>query len=230
MIIVLSLFNSVYTGASATVNPLMVALSLLVSLILGAALAWVHRYRTLYTKEFVITLTILPSLLSVIIFLVNGSLGTSVAVAGTFSLVRFRSAAGGARELLALFLAMTIGLSTGMGYLTLAILTTIVFLVIWLGLEKMTFFSSGQTVRHLVIDLPKDRKDEKLIRHILHQFCRDIELVSLKSSHSGEHLTLTYQIDLNSDDDDVLLTDELVEHIVDIDISMTKLAKKKKNL
>ncbi len=90
----------------------------------------------------------------------------------------------------------------------------------------MTFFSSGQTV----IDLLKARKDEKLIRHILHRFCRDIELVSLKSSHSGEYLALTYQIDLNSDDDDVLLTDELVEHIVDIDISMTKLAKKKKNL
>ncbi len=72
----------------------------------------------------------IPSLLSVIIFLVNGSLGTSVAVAGTFCLVRFRSAAGGARELLAPFLTMTIGLSTGMGCLTLAILTTIVFLVI----------------------------------------------------------------------------------------------------
>lgn len=57
MIIVLSLFNSVYTGASATVNPLIVALSLLVSFILGAALAWVYRYRTLYTKEFVITMT-----------------------------------------------------------------------------------------------------------------------------------------------------------------------------
>ena len=68
-----------------------------------------------------------------IICLVNGSLRTSVAVAGTFSLVRFRSAAGGARELLALFLTMTIVLSTGMGDLTLAILSTIAILVIWLG-------------------------------------------------------------------------------------------------
>ena len=96
---------------------------------------------TLY-KKFVITLTILPSLLSVIIVLVNGSLGTSVAVTGTgtFSLVRFRSAVGGARELLALFLVMTIGSSTGIGYLTLAILITSVFLVIWLGFECVASF------------------------------------------------------------------------------------------
>lgn len=114
----------------------------MVSLILGAVLARLYRYRTLYTKKFVITLTILPSLLSVIIVLVNGSLGTSVTVTGTgtFSLVRFRSSVGGARELLALFLVMTIGSSIGIGYLTLAILITSVFLVIWLGFECVASF------------------------------------------------------------------------------------------
>lgn len=77
-----------------------------------------------------------------IIVLVNGSLGTSVTVTGTgtFSLVRFRSAVGGAHELLALFLVMTIGSSTGIGYLTLAILITSVFLVIWLGFECVASF------------------------------------------------------------------------------------------
>lgn len=106
MITVLSLFNSVYTGVSATVNPLMVFGQSYIRCCFSAA---VSLSDTLY-KKFVITLTILPSLLSVIIVLVNGSLGTSVTVTGTgtFSLVRFRSAVGGARELLALFESVTL--------------------------------------------------------------------------------------------------------------------------
>ncbi|WP_454922683.1 DUF4956 domain-containing protein, partial [Abiotrophia defectiva] len=76
----------------------MLMMSLLVALLTGLWLAWVYKYKTLYTKDFVITLALLPTIIAMIIFLVNGNLGTSVAVAGTFSLIRFRSAAGGAKE------------------------------------------------------------------------------------------------------------------------------------
>lgn len=224
------LFNSVYTGTGATVNPVMLGLSLATSLLLGLALSFVYRYRTLYTKEFVITLTILPSLLAVIIFLVNGSLGTSVAVAGTFGLVRFRSAAGGSRELLSLFLAMTIGLSTGMGYLLLGIISTLIFLIVWLILEKMTFFSSGQTVRYLTLNLSKRQENDRMISHILQKSCQEFDLISVKSSKNGNDLKLTYQINLVSDDQDITLTNTLLEKLENVDISLTKNAKKKKNL
>lgn len=224
------LFNSVYTGVGATVNPLMLALSLLTSLLLGYALASVYRYKTLYTKEFVITLTILPSLLAVIIFLVNGSLGTSVAVAGTFGLVRFRSASGGSRELLSLFLAMTIGLSTGMGYLLLGILSTLIFLLVWLLLEKMTFFSSGQTVRYLTLSFGRKFQDDEVLNGILNQFCQDYNLISIKTGKNGNELKLIYHINLKNDSDDILLTRKILEYGNNIDVSITKNAKKKKTL
>ena len=101
-----------------------IAWILATSLILGLVLAMVYKYKTLHTKEFVVTLTLMPALIAIIILLVNGNLGTSVAVAGAFSLIRFRSAAGSSKELLAVFLATAIGLATGMGYLLLAVAFT----------------------------------------------------------------------------------------------------------
>lgn len=112
------LFNSIYSSAEVKVNPLALIASLMTGLILGFILAKVYKHQTIYTKEFVITLSLLPS---IIIFLVNGNLGTSVAVAGTFSLIRFRSAAGGSKELLAIFMATAIGITTGMDFLTLGV-------------------------------------------------------------------------------------------------------------
>ena len=85
-----NLFDSIFNNATATVDPLRLLLALLVSLFLGMALSWTYKYRTLYTREFVISLTLLPCMMTLVIFLVNGSLGTSIAVAGTFSLIRFR--------------------------------------------------------------------------------------------------------------------------------------------
>ena len=88
----LNLFNSIFNNATASADPFQLLLALLVSLVLGLALTWTYKYRTLYTREFAISLTLLPCLMTLVIFLVNGSLGTSIAVAGTFSLIRFRSA------------------------------------------------------------------------------------------------------------------------------------------
>ena len=131
-----NLFDSIFNNATATVDPFALTAGPLISLFLGLALSWTYKYRTLYTREFVISLTLLPSMMTLVIFLVNGSLGTSIAVAGTFSLIRFRSATSGSRELIAIFLAMIIGLAAGSGYLLLAILSTLSLLGVWLVLEN----------------------------------------------------------------------------------------------
>ena len=93
-----------------------------VSLILGVATALVGMFRSKCTQSFAVALAILPAVVQVVIMLVNGNVGAGVAVAGAFSLVRFRSAPGTAREIAVIFLAMAIGLATGMGYVVLAVL------------------------------------------------------------------------------------------------------------
>jgi hypothetical protein len=115
------LLTSIYDSqAAASISFAQFAASFAVSIALGLMIAAAYMYGTRYTKSFVATLAMLPAIICVIIMMVNGSVGTGIAVAGAFSLVRFRSVPGTAKEICAIFLAMGTGLITGMGYLGLA--------------------------------------------------------------------------------------------------------------
>ena len=115
-----TIFGSILT-AGLTGSAFVICL--LVALALGALVAAVYMYKNTYTQSMAVTLALLPAMVQVIILLVNGNLGAGVAVSGAFSLVRFRSAAGSARDITCIFLAMTLGLATGMGYIGIAIVT-----------------------------------------------------------------------------------------------------------
>ncbi len=225
-----NLFNSVFNNTTATADPIQLLLAIIVSLFLGLALSWSYKQRTLYTREFVVSLTLLPCLMTLVIFLVNGSLETSIAVAGTFSLIRFRSATSGSRELIAIFLAMIIGLATGTGYLLLAVLFTAFILGIWLLLEKQQSKSNHQRRRLLTITLPNDEGRLDTIQSALDQFCTESDLISVDTSNAGESLQTVYEVDLHTQVDDFQLTSYLTSKIPQCDVSLTKKAKKKKNL
>ena len=224
------LFNSVYVANEANAKPEMLMMSLLVALLTGLWLAWVYKYKTLYTKDFVITLALLPTIIAMIIFLVNGNLGTSVAVAGTFSLIRFRSATSGSRELIAVFMAMIIGLASGTGYLLLAVLFTIFLLAVWLLLENRQSRTDNQRRRLLTINVPyQDLIDQKITKALLN-FTSECDLISLNTTGGGETMQLVYEVDLNPQVDDFQLTKHLISNIENCDLALTKKAKKKKNL
>lgn len=225
-----NLFNSVFNNTTTTADPIQLLLAIIVSLFLGLALSWSYKQRTLYTREFVVSLTLLPCLMTLVIFLVNGSLGTSIAVAGTFSLIRFRSATSGSRELIAIFLAMIIGLAAGTGYLLLAVLFTTFILGIWLLLEKQQSKSNHQRRRLLTITLPNKEDRLDTIQSALDQFCTESDLISVDTSNAGESLQTVYEVDLHTQVDDFQLTSYLTSKIPQCDVSLTKKAKKKKNL
>ena len=190
------LFNSIYSSTEVKINLLALLFSLAISLVLGIVLAKVYKHQTIYTKEFVITLSLLPTIVSMIIFLVNGNLGTSVAVAGTFSLIRFRSAAGGSKELLAIFMATAIGITTGMGFVTLGIVFTLFISLVWLLFEKMSFSSVSQTRRYVQIQIPADFDYEVLFEALFETACKSVELTSIQSA-AKKTIKLDYVIDLD---------------------------------
>ena len=123
------------------------------SLILGLIMAFVYMDRTRYTKSFVITLALLPAVVCVVIMLVNGNVGTGVAVARAFSLVRFRSVPGTAKEICTLFLAMGAGLITGMGYLGFGVLFTCLMSAMFLIYNRLDFGSQKNVVRYKSYDV-----------------------------------------------------------------------------
>ena len=223
------LFNSIYSSAEIKVNPLALIASLMTGLILGIILAKVYKHQTIYTKEFVITLSLLPAIISIIIFLVNGNLGTSVAVAGTFSLIRFRSAAGGSKELLAIFMATAIGITTGMGLLALGDFFTLFIFFFWLLFEKMSFSSVSQTRRYVQIQIPAELDYEVLFEAIFETACKSFELTSVQSV-DNKFIKLDYVVDLKPGVSDQRLIQRFLRYEKIKNISLSKEAKKRKTL
>lgn len=223
------LFNSIYSSTEVKINLLALLFSLVISLVLGIVLAKVYKHQTIYTKEFVITLSLLPTIVSMIIFLVNGNLGTSVAVAGTFSLIRFRSAAGGSKELLAIFMATAIGITTGMGFVTLGIVFTLFISLVWLLFEKMSFSSVSQTRRYVQIQIPADFDYEVLFEALFETACKSVELTSIQSA-AKKTIKLDYVIDLNPEVSDRELIQQFLRYDQIQDIAFSKAAKKRKTL
>ena len=223
------LFNSIYSSAEIKVNPLALIASLVTGLILGIMLAKVYKHQTIYTKEFVITLSLLPAIISIIIFLVNGNLGTSVAVAGTFSLIRFRSAAGGSKELLAIFMATAIGITTGIGFLALGVLFTLFISFFWLLFEKMSFSSVSQTRRYVQIQIPAELDYEVIFEAIFETACKSFELTSVESV-DNKFIKLDYVVDLKPDVSDQRLIQRFLRYEKIKNISLSKEAKKRKTL
>ena len=170
----------------------------------------VYKYKTLHTKEFVITLTLMPALIAIIILLVNGNLGTSVAVAGAFSLIRFRSAAGSSKELLAVFLATAIGLATGMGYLLLAVAFTLILSLLIFLLEQSSFAKPSSKYRYLILTVPKEFDVDYFFQTEGKNLCQKHELVSLQYKKKKDVLVLESILEMNDQTSDKELMDKLL--------------------
>ena len=190
------MLNSII-GTELTLSAFLICTA--VSLVLGIGLALVSRFRAHATQSFAVTLAILPVVVQVVIMLVNGNIGTGVAVAGAFSLVRFRSAPGTAREIGVLFLGMAIGLATGMGYVGLAALTFVIVSAALLALTALHFGQRDSGERILKITIPENLDYEGLFDDLFDQYTKSHTLVKVKTSNMGTLYELEYRVTLRSD-------------------------------
>lgn len=222
-----NLFSSTET---ATVEPFAFFLALVASILLGLFSAWVYQYKTVYTKQFVITLAMLPAIVQVVIFLVNGNLGTGMAVMGAFSLIRFRSAPGGAKEILAIFMAMAIGLATGMGYIAFATVFTLIMSVVSYSYERLSFGQMKQSMRQLTITIPESLDYEDVFDDIFKDSLDHIDLLSVRTSDMGSLYKLKYLIQLNSQTQEKELIDRLRTRNGNLEISLSRNISKENEL
>lgn len=166
------------------------------ALAIGLILAAVHMIHSQYTETFVVTLAILPAVVCVVIVMVNGNVGTGVAVAGAFSLVRFRSVPGTAREIGALFLAMGAGLITGMGYLAFAVLFTIVMSGVLLLYNQLDFGAKKNSALYktLHITIPEDLDYTGVFDELFQRYTKSYAVTQVRTTNMGSLFKLTYNI------------------------------------
>ena len=177
---------------SVTLTSLLICMAC--SLILGVGIAAAYRFHSSATPSFVVTLALLPVIVQVVILLVNGNLGAGVAVLGAFSLVRFRSAPGSAREISGLFLAMAVGLATGMGYVGMAVLLTAVVIAANLLLTLLPFNRVPRKEKQLKITIPESLEYEGLFDDLFETYTREAELTQVRTVQMGSLYELRYRI------------------------------------
>ena len=179
------------------------------SLLLGAVIALVYMYRNTVSKDFAVTLALLPVIVQVIITLVNGNLGTGIAVAGAFSLVRFRSVPGSGKDIGSVFLAMAVGLATGTGYLAIAaILTGVVGLMTFLY-SNTAFGESKNADKELIVTIPESLDFSGIFDDLFQEYTSHSELVRVKTSNLGSLYRLTYHVTLKDQEREKAFLDEL---------------------
>ena len=164
------------------------------SLAIGVFIAYMYQLKNEYSQSYIVTLALLPAIVQLVIMLVNGNIGAGIAVAGAFSLVRFRSAAGSGQEITSIFLAMAVGLATGMGYIGIAVLFTIIITFANILLQRTEFGAKNPEERTVKIMVPENLDFEGIFDDIFDKYATKAELIDVKTSGMGSLYKLSYRV------------------------------------
>ena len=194
-----------------------------VSLVLGLIMAAAYMWRNEHTKSFLVTLALLPAVVCVVIMMVNGNIGAGVAVAGAFSLVRFRSAPGSAKEIVTIFLAMGAGLIAGMGYLGFAALFTVIMCAMFLFYNALAGNARSEAVNKTIkITIPEDLDYSGAFEDIFAEYTKKNELVKVKTTNMGSMFRLTYNVTLKDATKEKEMIDRIRERNGNLEIMVSK--------
>ena len=166
---------------------------ILVSLILGFATSILFSYKERLSGSLMLTTTLLPAAICMIIMLVDGSIGTGIAIAGAFTLVRFRSVPGNAREIAAIFIDMTLGLACGTGYIYVALVFFLIIAAVIVTLSHTALINQKENI-------PENLEFEGMFDSVLKKYSNKYTLLKVKTTNMGTMYELEYRIEMKSMD------------------------------
>ena len=194
----------------ATDTPLGFAIVMGIALLCGIIISAVYRLGTDRPSKYImITAIIMPAVVQTVIMLVNGSVGAGVAVAGAFSLVRFRSVPGSSRDICILFLAMASGIGSGMGYIWYSLIFTIAISLIVIIAEKIIPSEHNKNSRLLRILVTEDMDYNGLFDDIFKEFTTSCRLDYVKTIRMGTMYELVYVITCKKDKSEKEMLDKI---------------------
>ena len=201
------MFDSIFVNGIVGLTEF--AIIMAAALLIGIGFSLITSIKTSSSKSFVITTALIPLAVSMVIMLVNGNIGAGVAVAGAFSLIRFRSTPGTAKEICVIFLDMAIGLALGMGYVGYAVIFAIVASLALLGLSYINIFRIKENEKFIRVMIPEDLDYPTVFDDIFKKYTTKVELLKVKSKNMGSMFALTYAVTLKDVNKEKDLVDEL---------------------
>ncbi len=211
-----SIFDSILTGDMTLIVYLILLGS---SIILGILNALASSFRNRSGRTFYSALVLLPPTVLTVVTMVNGNIGTGIAVAGSFSLLKFRSAPAKARDLMSIFISMASGLCCAAGYVGIAILFT--FIICGISMLLAVLNTSRDEKRILSITVPETLSVNGAFEDIFEKYTSSHELKKLKTTNLGSLYRLKYEIMITDRDRVQDMIDELRTRNGNLEISLT---------
>ena len=204
------MLESIFSSSTATIDFGSCIVCIAVAIILGVVISIVHKITSKKTSSnFLMALVALPALVQIVILLVNGNLGTSLAVAGAFSLIRFRSMQGNAKEMISVFWAMAVGLALGMGYIVYSVIFTVIIAVLMIVITKIANRKENVTDRKLKIIVPESLDYENVFDDLFDEFTKSRELEKVKTTNMGSMYELIYNVNMKEEKSPKAFMDEI---------------------
>ena len=222
-----ALFETVIT---TSIDAKSFALCTLASIVLGALIAFAYTYKTKSSKNFTITIALLPLVVQVVIMLVNNSLGTGIAVAGAFSLTRFRSVPGTAQEICAVFVSMAVGLANGTGFIWVGAMFAAVVILLNFLYSALLFNSKRGEEQELKITIPEGLDYYGLFDDLLGKYATRYELLKVRTTSMGSLFQLTYSINMKNVAEQKAMIDEIRCRNGNLDVALGRPVASKEEL
>ena len=217
------MFNSIFSTETAGMEISAALIAAGAAIVMGLALALAHKLTARNTtKGFLVTLAVLPVLVMAVMVMINGNLGTSIAILGAFSLIRFRSVRGNARNLLSIFFAMMIGLSCGMGHVLFGTVMTAV------GVAAMALFAltpilePSRKEKVLKIVVPEDMDYTDMFDDIFSKYLSRADLITAKTVNMGSLYDLTYSVRMKAGVKEKEMLDEIRVKNCNLKVSLSQ--------
>lgn len=210
--------TDIFTGTTTTTNPaipdvdfssfaICVGAALVLGFLISLVYIFCHRKEG-YSQSYVLTMIMLPTIVSLILLLINTTAG-ALSLAGAFTLVRFRSAAGDPKDIAYIFFAMAAGTACGIGYVGFAIVFFIILGIVMIALSETNF--GGCKTRHMTlkITIPENLDYQGVFDPVLAKYTKFNKLRRVKTTNFGTLFELIYSVDVNEDIDQKKFIDEL---------------------
>ncbi|MBQ6510883.1 DUF4956 domain-containing protein [Candidatus Saccharibacteria bacterium] len=216
------MFNSIFDWTTNGLDITSILICSGVGILLGLVIAFTHMKTTRTTKNFLVTLAVLPILVQVVMLMVNGSLGTSIAILGAFSLIRFRSIAGNSKEILSVFFSMAIGLALGMGQILFASIITILVALVIFVLSVTKLLEPARKDQILKITIPEDLDYDDALDDIFKKYTKGYSLVKTKTIDMGSLYKLTYSVTLKGGVKEKEMIDAIRERNCNMQVALSR--------
>ena len=221
------IFNSPFADGVITTKDIFLCLG--VALVMGIVFSFMCYYRSKSTKSFLVATSLLPVVVALVIILVNGNIGTGIAIAGAFSLVRFRSAPGTAKEIAIIFISMAAGLAFGIGYLGYGVIFMIAAGLVLMLFEKINIWDTKlpATEKIVRITIPEELDYTVVFDEVFEQYTKRYEIIKVQSINMGSMFKVYYEVSLKDAKDEKKLIDDIRVRNGNLEVSIQRIDYKK---